>query len=124
MTIFVICGICLLVFLLLFLWGHRHTETPVETPPSCSTCDGNDSRCMQECAMEAAIKDIEYFDDEELDVFRDRQSDEYSDDEVEQFREVLYTMQQNEVRDWANSLSLRHISVPDQLKDELFMMME
>ena len=93
MTIFVICGICLLVFLLLFLWGRRHTETPVETPPSCSTCDGNDSRCMQECA-------------------------------VEQFREVLYTRQQNEVRDWANSLSLRHISVPDQLKDELFMMME
>ena len=78
---------------------------------------------MQECAMEAAIKDIEYFDDEELDMFRDRQSDHYTDDEAEQFREVLYTMRQEEVRDWANSLALRHIEVPDQLKDELFLMM-
>lgn len=123
MTVFIVCAITLLFLLMLFRWGRHHTSTPVESQPSCATCDGHDSRCMQECAMEAAIKDIEYFDDEELDMFRDRQSDHYTDDEAEQFREVLYTMRQEEVRDWANSLALRHIEVPDQLKDELFLMM-
>ncbi len=123
MTIFIISGLCLIVFLGLFLWGRRHIEPPTQTAPSCGTCDGNDSRCLQTCAMEAAVKEIEYFDDEELDVFKDRRSDSYEEEEVEQFRDVLYTMQQKEVRDWTQSLCLRGIQVPDQLKDELFLLL-
>ena len=89
---------------------------------SCASCDGFDPRCEQECMMEAATKPIEYFDDEELDEFKDRPSDKYSDDEVEMFREVLYTMKTEEVKEWCRSLTLRKISLPDQLKDEVFMM--
>lgn len=89
---------------------------------SCASCDGFDPRCEQECMMEAATKPIEYFDDEELDKFKDRPSDKYSDDEVEMFREVLYTMKTEEVKEWCRSLTLRNISLPDQLKDEVFMM--
>lgn len=89
---------------------------------SCASCDGFDPRCEQECMMEAATKPIEYFDDEELDEFKDRPSDKYSDDEVEMFREVLYTMKSEEVKEWCRSLTLRNISLPDQLKDEVFMM--
>lgn len=89
---------------------------------SCASCDGFDPRCEQECMMEAATKPIEYFDDEELDEFKDRPSDKYSDDEVEMFREVLYTMKTEEVKEWCRSLTLRNISLPDQLKDEVFMM--
>jgi hypothetical protein len=74
--------------------------------------------------MEAATKEIEYFDDEELDSFCGRRSDDYSDDEAEQFREVLYTMKQDEVKDWTRSLTLRNISLPDQIKDEVFMLIE
>ena len=73
--------------------------------------------------MEAAIKEIEYFDDEELDDFRDRRSDSYSEEEAEQFREVLYTMRQEEVKDWVQSLCLRRVQVPDQLKDEIFILL-
>lgn len=123
MTPFIISGLCLVFFLALFLYGRRHTETPVETAPSCGTCDGSDSRCLQVCAMEAATKEIEYFDDEELDTFKNRRSDSYKEEEVEQFREVLYTMRQEEVRDWTQSLCLRGIQVPDQLKDELLIML-
>ena len=88
---------------------------------SCASCDGFDPRCEQECMMEAATKPIEYLDDEELDEFKDRPSDKYSDDEVEMFREVLYTMKTEEVKEWCRSLTLRNISLPDQLKDEVFM---
>ena len=74
--------------------------------------------------MEAATKSVEYFDDEELDVFAHRPSDQFTDDEAEQFREVLYTMQPSEVRDWTRSLTLRGISLPDQVKDEAFLLIE
>lgn len=70
--------------------------------------------------MEAAIKDIEYYDDEELDVFRGRESDTYTEQDVEQFSEVLYTMRPDEVKGWTRSLTLRGINLPNQLKDEVF----
>lgn len=94
-------------------------ETPIVEGTSCSTCNGDNSKCEQECMMEAATKDIEYYDDEELDVFRGRPSDEYTDEEVEQFADVLYTMKPEEVSGWNRSLILRGINLPDQLKDEV-----
>ena len=72
--------------------------------------------------MEAAIRDIEYFDDEELDAFKGRMADDYSDEEAEQFREILYSMRQEEVKDWIRSLVLRGIELPDQVKDEVILM--
>ena len=74
--------------------------------------------------MEAATKDIVYFDDEELDRYRGRPSDSYTDDEAEEFREVLFTMRPDETREWNRSLILRGVNVPDQVKDELTMLME
>ncbi len=89
---------------------------------SCATCDGTNSKCEQDCMMETAVKEIEYFDDEELDYYKGRPSNEYTDDEAENFREVMYTMQQEEVKYWNRSLILRGINVPNQLKDELIML--
>ena len=74
--------------------------------------------------MEAATKPIVYFDDEELDRYRHRPSDCYTDEEAEEFAEVMYTMRPEEVKDWNRSLSLREINVPDQIKDELIMMID
>lgn len=90
---------------------------------SCATCTGNDPKCEQECMLEAATKDVEYFDDEELDAFRGRASDKYDDKEAEMFAEVLYTMRHEEVAAWNRSLILRGINLPDQIKDEVIMMM-
>lgn len=99
-------------------------DAPITIVETCSTCNGTNDKCEQDCMMEAATKDIEYFDDEELDRFRSRPSDSYSDEEVEQFSEVLYTMRQDEVAGWCRSLTLRGINLPDQLKDEVFMLKE
>ena len=90
----------------------------------CSTCNGENEKCEQECMMEAAIRDIEYFDDEELDAFKGRTADDYSDEEAEQFREILYSMRQEEVKDWIRSLVLRGIELPNQIKDETIMLSE
>lgn len=91
---------------------------------SCSSCDGQSDKCEQECMMEAATKDIVYYDDEELDKYAGRPSDSYTDREVEEFGEVLYTLRPEEVREWNRSLILRRINLPDQLKDEVVMMIE
>ena len=74
--------------------------------------------------MEAATKPIVYLDDEELDRYRNRPSDCYTDEEAEEFAEVMYTMRPEEVKDWNRSLILREINVPDQIKDELIMMID
>ena len=71
--------------------------------------------------MAAVSKGIEYYDDEELDRFRGRSSDNYTDAEVEEFREVMFTCQDEEVAGWCRSLQLRGIELPDELKDELFL---
>ena len=103
--------------------NRNREESPVVQADSCATCNGENDKCEQECMMEAATKPIEYFDDEELDAFKGRSSDSYTDEEVEQFSYVLKTMPQEEIRDWCRSLHLRGIEIPDQLKDEVYMMM-
>ena len=104
----------------LFNRSADDTEAPIVVQESCSTCNGENDKCEQECMMEAATKDIEYYDDEELDMFRGRESDTYTEQEVEQFSEVLYTMRPNEVKGWTRSLTLRGVNLPNQLKDEVF----
>lgn len=116
-------GIIVAMFTVLIRKGGDEEDVLVGQADTCATCDGTNTRCEQECMMEAATKEIEYFDDEELDAFRQRPADGYSDEEAEMFREVMYSMRQEEVADWNRSLILRGINVPDQLKDELIMLL-
>ena len=101
------------------LLSRGKESAPVKDVKTCGTCDGTNAKCEQDCMMEAATRDIVYYDDEELDRFKGKPSDGYTDDEAEQFREILYTMQQGEVAEWNRSLVLRGISLPDQIKDEV-----
>ena len=111
--------------LLTWVFSRGEEESPIIQPPAgdCGSCDGNDERCEMECMMEAATQAIEYYEDEELDDFRGRASDSYTEQEVERFAEVLYTLRSEEVKGWSRSLTLRGINIPDSLKDELLLMM-
>ena len=91
----------------------------VGQPCTPALCD----KCEQECMMEAATRDIEYFDDEELDAYRGRPSDQYTDDEADQFRDVLLTMRPEEVPAWGRSLRLREVNLPDQVKDDFALLL-
>ena len=127
MWILIVALIALGLFsaLLSLLWHNKDgDDTVINAGADCSTCNGDNAKCEQTCMMEAATKDVEYFDDEELDRFSARTSDSYTDDEAEAFREVLYTMRPSEVKAWSRSLTLRGISLPDQVKDEVFVLME
>ena len=131
MSIFYI-GIGALIVLALFaaittlFTKKKEGEPDVIMPTSgdCSSCDGTDDKCEQVCMMEAATREIEYYDDEELDRFRGRQSNQYTDEEAEEFANILYTMQPQEAKGWNRSLILREINVPNQIKDELITKIE
>ena len=84
-------------------------------------CCGQHETCEKDSLLAAVSKGIEYYNDEELDRYRGRQSDEYTDEEVGEFREVMLTCQDDEVAGWCRSLQLRGIELPDDLKDELFL---
>ena len=84
-------------------------------------CCGQHEVCEKESLLAAVSKEIEYYEDEELDRFRGRAGDAYLPDEIEEFREVLYTMREDEVAGWVRSLQLRQVELPDDLKDEVFM---
>lgn len=80
-------------------------------------CCGQHEVCEKDTLR--AIGEIEYYEDEELDRFRGRTA--YSREEVEEFREILYTMRTDEVPGWLHSLELRRVNLPDELKDEVLL---
>lgn len=84
-------------------------------------CCGQHQICEKESLLAAVSKQIEYYDDEELDSFKGRSSDTYTSKEIEEFRDILYTMKEEEVAGWSRSLQLRGIELPDELKDEVFL---
>ena len=65
-----------------------------------------------------------YYEDEELDTYAGRSADQYSDDEADAFRDVLYTLRPDEIGGWVHSLGLRRIDLPDQVKDEVILLLE
>lgn len=104
---------------------RRRTPSPAAPEPPAPSrpegCCGQHEVCEKESLLAAVSRDIEYYEDEELDAFRGRPSDRYTDAETEQFREVLYTMREDEVAGWVRSLQLRGVALPDDLKDEVLL---
>lgn len=84
-------------------------------------CCGQHEICEKESLLAAVSKNIEYYNDEELDRFRGKDSSEYSEAETDEFREILYTMKDEEVAGWVRSLQLRNVPLPDAIKDEVFL---
>ena len=84
-------------------------------------CCGQHQTCEKDSLLAAVSRTIEYYDDEELDHFIGMAPDEYTPEQAEQFRDVFYTMQDTDVAGWVRSLQLRGISLPDEIKDEVFL---
>ena len=84
-------------------------------------CCGQHEVCEKDSLLAAVSKKIEYYDDEELDQFIGKEANAYTDEETNQCRDVLYTMQDIDVAGWVRSLQLRGIELPDDLKDEVFL---
>ena len=60
----------------------------------------------------------DYFEDEELDVYRQIAPEAYTDEQIEVFRDILYTLRPEEVEEWLISLEKREINLPLILRQE------
>ncbi|MDD4631163.1 MAG: phospholipase [Proteiniphilum sp.] len=102
-----------------------NTQTRVMPPPSIDLgeggCCGAHEVCEKDSLIAAFVEKPEYFDDEELDKFVRRDSGQYKNTEVDEFREVFYSVLDEEKPRWVRSLQMREISLPDQMKDEVLM---
>lgn len=113
--IIALAGLLVIVALFTFL-SKRKNEQPEEITAPDGECCGAHAVC--EKGLKKATPQIDYFDDEELDAFRDKYAEDYNDDEIDQFRDVLYTLRKEEIDDWFISLEKRGIAFPDKLKPE------
>ena len=112
------------------LWRNRKLHQQMErgeiqampeVKPVDSECCGQHEVCEKESLLAAVSRGVEYYDDEELDRYIGTPPEAYTAEQEEEFRDVLYTMRDEEVAGWVRSLQLRGIALPEGVKDEVFL---
>ncbi|WP_319273099.1 hypothetical protein [uncultured Draconibacterium sp.] len=99
---------------------QQQVSDEVVAPPS--DCCGAHEICeFDQMKMNESI--IEYYDDEELDEYKNIDENAYTNNQIEEFREILYTLKTEEIRYWLLSIERRHIQLPAILKSEARMLM-
>lgn len=106
--------------------GKSQNDTYGNTQPNSSAnadeiCCGMHLIC-EKTSLSITSDEIVYYDDEELDRFAGRLPEEYSPAEIEEFRDILMTLLPQDVAGWARSVTLRHIELPSEIKDELLLL--
>jgi len=82
-------------------------------------CCGKHSECSQNFLVKPKVsKIIDYYNDEELDIYKNVSENDYSENTLDEFREVLYSLKKNEVSGWLLSLQQREIIIPQTIRDE------
>lgn len=102
--------------------AHDNVVEPPKDDMCNDDCCGTHDVCPSEMMLKHLNDPIEYYDDEELDAFKGRESNAYSDDELEQWRDVLYTLKSEELLPWERSIKKRGILMPEVIKEELISM--
>lgn len=125
-TISIILGLFFFGAVWVLVKANRKKEitTKTEHVPStpASDCCGAHEVCdFDRIKMDETI--IEYYDDEELDAYKNIDETQYTDQQVDEFREVLYTLKNTEIRYWLLSIDRRKIKLPQPLHDEARMLM-
>lgn len=105
---------------------QRRTEedgrgVPTGTAAPDAGCCGQHAVCERDSLLAAAASRVEYYDDEELDRYAGLPADRYTPRQEEDFREVFYTMREEDVAGWVRSLQLRGIALPDGIRDEVLL---
>lgn len=98
----------------------RERENPVKLPVD-GCCGAHEVCEFDKLKMDETV--IEYFDDEELDAYKNVNENLYTNDQIDQFRDVLYTLKTDEIKNWLLSLERREVQLPIILKSEARMLM-
>ncbi|MGM9804042.1 MAG: phospholipase [Muribaculaceae bacterium] len=122
----IILAVTVIVGAILYI-VHRFTtrpgeETQVNEPQRPEGCCGQHAVCEKDSLLQGISNQIVYYDDQELDEYRGIAADDYTEAQIEQFRDVLYTLQRDDLAPWARSIALRGIVMPAPIHDEFIML--
>jgi len=94
------------------------TSEPEEAPKQiASDCCGAHEICEFD-ELDFNEEQIVYFNDEELDELRNVRENQLTAKQIDDLREVLYTLRTDEISKWLTSISRRHIHLPVILQQE------
>jgi hypothetical protein len=128
LTILVVGGA--IVWLIDKLFYHKQAAESVDEAEQNATDSSPSQGCADEscgirsiCPSEQILKgecqqEITYYEDEELDAFIGRDENDYSADEEEQWRDVLYTLQPADLLGWGQSIKHRGLVMPTAIRQE------
>lgn len=98
--------------------GSETSAEPEEEPRQVtSDCCG----AHEICEFDESVfrqENIIYFNDEELDELRNVREDQFTGKQIDDLREVLYTLRPEEIGKWLISIGQRHIHLPVVLQQE------
>lgn len=126
----ILLGVLVAVGVVLYIHDRltrKHGDEPSPRDEQSQGCADTSCLLRETCPSEQLLANAcsekpVYYDDEELDQFKDRQAQDYTPEETDQFREVLYTLRHDEILAWHHSLGKRGIALPETLRDELLML--
>ena len=94
--------------------GESQQPTAEQRPEGCC---GEHLVCERETLLQTNAQ-IEYYDDEELDVLAGIDPAEFTSEQHEAIRNVFSTLQEADVPGWCRSLQLRNITLPPDIREE------
>lgn len=128
MAFLVLIGALVIVGAVLRLLHHDDPSASGQTPVSeTGNTDDPEICCgLHEICSKSAQRagEILYFDDEELDRFAQRGTSDYTSAEIEEFRDILMTLPPDEIAQWQESLVMRKIPVPAEIRDEMIILLD
>ena len=102
------------------VYGNHASESKKTDVADDADCCGLHDVCEKDL-LTPLTDEYEYYDDEELVAFKGRASESYTAEEVEMFRDILLTLRPDDVAGWSRSIQLRGIILPDEIREELIM---
>lgn len=100
--------------------SYGPSSEPIKQPRPDGCC-GQHEVCEKDSLLAAMQREVQYYDDEELDRFRGTRADAYTEMEIDEFRAVLETMLEGDVPGWVRSLQLRGVEIPESLRDDIIL---
>lgn len=120
--IFILIGVVFAGGLVLLVKANLNQPAEPEAAPHevAEDCCGAHEICESESLL-TFTEEIVYFNDEELDEYKGMMPEDYTDLQIEEFRDVLVTLYMDEVAGWLKSLQLRGVNPPTVIREEALM---
>ena len=103
--------------------NSEQSERPITNSETSDNRNEDDGCCGEHlvCERETRLQtnaQIEYFDDEELDVLIGIDAEDYTPEQYQMIREVFETLKASDVPGWVRSIQLRNIQLPLDIREE------